>query len=86
MGKGAVADGWSGYRGEPTIEYGELRRERSQDGQLFLGEVVHDLLRVLHISSLVEIAFHKTIHVSRTIVADYHLQKSAGPQRGNDNT
>src|SRR6266536_4129212 len=65
MCESTVADSRPRNRREPAIEYREFQRKCSQDRQLFLWEVVHDLLRMLHVHLLIEIALYEALHVGR---------------------
>src|SRR6202035_6064541 len=65
MRERAVADGWTRNRSEPAVEYRKLQCQRGQHGQIFLREVIHDLLGVSDVLLLMEVALHESLHVGR---------------------
>ena len=67
MREGTIADGGTGDRREPAIEEGVVQRQRSEHRQLVLREVIHDLVRVVHILLLLEIALDETLHAGDVV-------------------
>src|SRR6185312_17569078 len=67
MCESTVADCRSGDRREPAVKYREFQGEGRQDRQICLFEVVHDLLRVLHVAALIEVALYEALHVGLTV-------------------
>ena len=62
MREGAVADGGAGDGGEPAVEDGVLRSEGGEDGELVRREVVQDVVRVLGVLLLIEVALDEALH------------------------
>src|SRR5581483_6595609 len=81
MRESPVANRRPGNRRKPPIEDRELERQCRKDRQLFLREVIHDLLRVLYVPLLIEIALNEALHVGGSIrarVAAENLQVHGG--------
>ena len=67
VGEGAVADRRAGDGREPAIEDGVLGGERGEDGQLVRREVVEDVVRVLDVVLLIEVARDEALHVGLAV-------------------
>ena len=81
VGKGAVADRWTGYRGKPAVEDGELRCQAGDHRELVRREVVHDLVGVLDVPLLLVVAPDESAHgglAVRRLVAVENLRVDAG--------
>ena len=63
MGKSAIADTRTGYRRKPPVEHRELGCQGCEYWQLLWREVIHDVLGMVHIPPLLEVALDKTLHV-----------------------
>ena len=64
-----IADRGPGNRRKPPVKDRKLQGQCGQHGQLILGKVIHDLLRMPDVFLLIEVALHEPLHIRHAIRA-----------------